>query len=79
MCEEGADVAAVFFRATLINLLLDSGRLDPWRERTSLRESVYEVAARFPLPAGLQNADFDAFIATLNRAESGPSEPQRSR
>jgi len=66
LCAPNANVLAVSFRAMLITLLLHQGRLDRWRDGNSLLERVFEVAANFPLPQGLENADVDAFIAALN-------------
>jgi hypothetical protein len=58
-------VLAVWFRAALVEILLEQGRLDRWREGNSLRDKVFEVAASFPLPRGLENADLDAFLVAM--------------
>ena len=64
-CDINANVLAVSFRAMLVGTLLRQGRLDRWREGNGLHERVFEVAANFPLPNGLENADVDAFLAAL--------------
>jgi len=65
LCGPNANVLAVFFRATLITALLQGGQLDQWRDANSLRDKVFELAASFPLPQGLENADVEAFLAAL--------------
>ena len=65
LCDVNANVLAVWFRAALVEILLQQGGLDRWREGNSLRDKVFEVAASFPLPRGLENADFDAFVFAL--------------
>jgi hypothetical protein len=65
LCDPKANVVAVCFRSMLVETLLQQGRLDRWREGHSLRDKVFEVAASFPLPRGLENADIDAFVAAL--------------
>jgi hypothetical protein len=65
LCDKGADVLAVWSRAALIDGLLKQGRLDRWREGSSLRARVFELAASFPLPRGLEAADYDGFIAEI--------------
>jgi hypothetical protein len=65
LCDSNADVMAGWFRATLVETLLQQGRLDRWREGNSLRGKVFEVAAGFPFPQGPENADLDALVAAL--------------
>jgi hypothetical protein len=65
LCEPKADALAVWFRTTLIQALLQRGRLDPWRDGSSLRDKVFEVAAKFSLPKGPAEADLDAFVAAM--------------
>ena len=65
LCEPKADALAVWFRATLIQALLRRGQLDPWRDGSGLRDKVFEVAAKFPLPKGPAEADLDAFVAAM--------------
>ena len=63
-CAANANVLAVF-RSTLVDILVRQGRLDRWRAGNSLRGKVFEVASRFPLPRGPENADLNGFIAAL--------------
>jgi hypothetical protein len=65
LCDKDADVLAVWFRATLITALLKQRRLDRWREGDSLRARVFELAASFPLPQGVEHADYNGFIAAI--------------
>jgi hypothetical protein len=65
LCDSNADVLAVWFRATLVQTLLQQGRLGRWREGKSLRDKVFEVAAEFQFPRGPGNADLDALVAAL--------------
>jgi hypothetical protein len=65
LCGQEADALAVWFRATLVPALLQGGRLDPWRDGSSLGDKVFEVAAEFPLPRGPAKADLDAFVAAM--------------
>jgi hypothetical protein len=65
LCEPKAEALAVWLRTTLIQALLQRGRLDPWRDGSSLRDKVFEVAAKFPLPKGPAEADLDAFVAAM--------------
>jgi hypothetical protein len=66
LCAPNANILAVYFRATLITALLQQGQIDRWRDGNSLLERVFEVAASFPLPKGLENVDLDAVVAALN-------------
>jgi hypothetical protein len=67
LCEPNANVLAVYFRAILVKALMQQGRLDRWREGNSLRDSVFELVARFPLPEGIRDADLDAFVTALQK------------
>ena len=67
LCDVNANVQAVSFRAMLVGVLLEQGRLDRWRDGNSLRDRVFEVAATFPLPQGPGSADPDAFVAALEQ------------
>ncbi len=62
---DSADPIAVWARTGLVSILLQEGSLDKRRENGELDEAVFQAAARFPLPNGLQGMDFDEFIATL--------------
>jgi hypothetical protein len=66
-CEPHANVLAVYFRVVLLQILRLQGPLRPWQDGNNLYDSVFELAARFPLPRGAMAADFDAFIAELRR------------
>jgi hypothetical protein len=61
LCDADANVLAVWVRASLVMSLTQQEPLDG----NSPGESVFELAARFPLPRGLGNADLDAFVAAL--------------
>jgi hypothetical protein len=65
ICEANANVLAVWFRATLVEAVMQQRGSDRWREGKSLRDRVFEVAASFPLPRGVENADFAAIVAAL--------------
>jgi len=65
LCDTTANVLAVFLRATLVEALMGQEGSDRWREGKSLRDKVVDVAASFPLPRGVENADFAAFVAAL--------------
>jgi len=65
LCGPDADALAVSFRATLIQTLLRLGRLDRWRNGSTLQDKVFEVAAKFPLPKGPAEADLDALVAAM--------------
>jgi hypothetical protein len=65
LCDKDVDVLAVWFRATLIDVLLKQRRLDRWREGNGLSTRLFELAASFPLPRGVAYADFNGFIAAI--------------
>jgi hypothetical protein len=66
VCEsESADPIAVGARTALINILLRQGVLEKWRENDGLRKVVFEAAAAFPLPNGLQGLRPSEFVASL--------------
>ncbi|MGB9456752.1 MAG: hypothetical protein WCB12_11955 [Bryobacteraceae bacterium] len=65
LCGPKADPLAVSFRLALIQALLRRGRLDRWRNGSTLQDEVFEVAAKFPLPKGPAEADLDALVAAL--------------
>jgi hypothetical protein len=45
---------AVFFRAALLQHLLESGMLNDWRERNEPAALVFQVGAIFPIEQGVQ-------------------------
>jgi hypothetical protein len=64
-CEPGANFQAVFFRTTLLRYLYEKGLLDEWREVDSLRDSVFQVGATFPMEPGNRGFDSAAFVGRL--------------
>jgi hypothetical protein len=62
---ETADNFAVWARTALLEILFQEGRLDKWREHDNLNEKLFEVAASFPLPQGLNGFDAQDFLASL--------------
>lgn len=66
-CSAGADVNAVFFRTTLIGLLLRMGLLVPWQHDEELSADVFQVAATLPI-ASLNEFDPNDFLAALGNA-----------
>ena len=64
-CDVHSNVVAVFFRATLVQLFLQQGLLDGWRDGDGLGDRVFEVAATFRLPRGLTDVDTAGFSAAL--------------
>ena len=66
VCEsESADPIAVGARTMLLRTLLEQGVLENWRENDGLSKAVFDAAASFPLPTGLQGLDPSEFIALL--------------
>src|ERR1035437_3698377 len=66
VCEsESADPIAVSARTALIRILLQQGVLENWRENDGLSKVVFEAAAAFPLPTGLQGLNPSEFVASL--------------
>jgi hypothetical protein len=66
VCEsESADPMAVGARTTLLRILLQQGALENWRENDGLSKVVFDAAAAFPLPTGLQGFDPSKFVAVL--------------
>ena len=66
VCEsDSADPVAVGARTILLRTLLEQGVLENWRESDGLNKAVFDVAAAFPLPTGLQGLDPSEFIALL--------------
>jgi hypothetical protein len=66
VCEsESADPIAVGARTTLLRILFDQGILENWRESDGLSKAVFDVAAAFPLPTGLQGLNPSEFVALL--------------
>jgi hypothetical protein len=51
MCSPGADVMAVWYRASILGMLqmLPEGPLKPWTNNGVLDAAVFQVAAKFPM------------------------------
>lgn len=64
-CSTQADALAVYVRATMIKLLFGQGLLREYQAGNTIPEELFQKAAVFPLPNGLQNADLSAFISEL--------------
>ena len=62
---EAADPIAVWARTALVSILLQMGVLEGWRTKDGLRKEVFEAAAVYPLPSGLQGLNPNDFVATL--------------
>jgi hypothetical protein len=61
-CEAGADVFAVFFRASILQHLLQKGLLDKWSDGNELGDSVFHAGASCPMEMGDLALDPEAFI-----------------
>jgi len=66
LCSPNSNILAVYFRATLIEALLQQGRLDRLRKGEGLVERVFEVAATFALPRGPESVNLNALAAAMN-------------
>jgi SAM-dependent methyltransferase len=64
-CEPRANFQAVLFRLALLQCLFQEGFLDEWREGDTLRDSVFQASATFPMELGVQGFDTSAFMARL--------------
>jgi hypothetical protein len=62
---ESADPVAIWARTTLVAILLQEGHLTPWDNDGGLNDAVFQAAAVFPLPNGLQQFDPSEFLAIL--------------
>ncbi len=69
-CDPGADVNAVFFRAALLQHMVQSGLLGDWHEGSEPATLVFQVGAAFPMEQGVQGFDVAAFIQQLQPEES---------
>jgi hypothetical protein len=61
-CESESAVGAP---TAVINILLQQGVSEKWRENDGLSKVVFEAAAAFPLPTGLQGLRPSDFVASL--------------
>ena len=66
-CEPGADVTAVSIRALLLHSCLQAGLLDDWREANGLRDTVFRVAATYPIEQGRERFNFPGFVERLRQ------------
>jgi hypothetical protein len=64
-CEPGADVSAVSARVFLLRVFLQTGLLDEFREGNELRDTVFQVAAVFPMELGKERFKLPEFIERL--------------
>ncbi len=62
---ESADPVVVWARTALIGILRQEGLLDKWLTDEGLSKAVFEAAASFPLPNGLQDFNPDQLLANL--------------
>jgi len=66
ICEsESADPIAVGARTMLLGILLQQGVLEKWRENDGFSKVVFDAAAAFPLPTGLEGVNPSEFVALL--------------
>lgn len=66
VCEsESADPIAVGARTMLLGILLQQGVLENWRQNDGFSKVVFDAAAAFPLPTGLQGFNPSEFVALL--------------
>ena len=65
LCENGSVALAAWVRMSFLDLLQRQNLLDAFRDDDGLQNTVFETAARFPLPHGLQHADVEGFMAAL--------------
>ena len=62
LCPPNTNVMVVYFRSTLITILLHG----PLRgNKTAPDEKLFEVVANFPLPQGSEKVDVEALVAAL--------------
>jgi hypothetical protein len=71
VCSPGADIDAVWLRASLLGIMLKLGVLAEWQRGMGLDDAVYRVAATMPLN-GLQ-LDPIAFVRRLREEVGGQS------
>lgn len=64
-CEPGVDMTAVSVRASLLRMFLQLGLLDEFREEDDLRDTVFQVAAVFPMEQGVERFNFPDFMERL--------------
>ncbi len=62
---ETADPIAIWARTTLVSILSHEGLPENWSANEDLRRVIFQAAAVFPLPNGLQGLNPGEFIAKL--------------
>lgn len=66
LCEgSNSDPLAVFLRVSIVEHLFRQGALAEWSTGEEPARAVFECAARFPLPNGMENFDSSRFLAML--------------
>ena len=68
-CEAGADVLAVFFRASILQHFMQKGLLDKWPDGNELGDSVFHAGASCPMEMGDLGLDPEAFIERVRALE----------
>jgi hypothetical protein len=71
VCSPGADVGAVWLRASLLGIMLKQGVLAEWQRGTELDDAVYRVAATIPLNGAQLSPS--AFVLRLREEIGGQS------
>jgi hypothetical protein len=69
VCSPGADMGAVWLRASLLGIMLKQGVLAEWQRGTELDDAVYRVAATIPLNGAQLNPS--AFVSRLREEIGG--------
>lgn len=82
-CSEGADVEAIYFRATMLSRM--PGMLAPWMHNDELDDVVFKIAAAFPMrkiTGGVeeQECPFDVqeLLNEIKQANQGSSDATNS-
>lgn len=65
VCSPEANVLAVWARSAMLGILVHQGLLTSWQRGNQLDDSVFDVAATFPIP-GLDRFDPDTFLQQLS-------------
>src|SRR5215831_13163767 len=67
----GCDPISALFRTGLLKMLFQRGLLDDWREGAELRRVVFDVAASFPIPNGVEGFDAEVFLNEVRIKATG--------
>ena len=65
-CEAGTDVLSVWFRAALLQHLVQTGVPVQWLEGNEQSEAMFKAVASYPLEQGIQGLDLAAFRERLS-------------